>query len=299
LTPSRDEVDVLAALARLSAPQVAKLRTEVILRRAAHTFAIESGEYLLEDRSCLPVYGCAVDIRAIVYQGIRMHLSETRLEQELRALDGTRFVLEPGAAAELHQFGFCDGEWPILAALREGASLAELEARYRDLDPRTMRAAIYALAACGTARVLIVGRTPTPPNMPRTKTNPELAEEAAERAARALESDKPEAAVIELQRACRLVPQELDYGAMLGWALFCAADDKREVASHAKHLIERALEKSKRPQDLRFYLGRVERMLGRHEEALGHFHAVLLMKPDHRDASAEIRLLQRRLELRQ
>lgn len=47
------------------------------------------------------------------------------------------------------------------------------------------------------------------------------------------------------------------------------------------------------------YLGRVERILGRHQEALGHFHAVLLMQPNHRDASQEIRLLQRRLELRQ
>jgi hypothetical protein len=33
------------------------------------------------------------------------------------------------------------------------------------------------------------------------------------------------------------------------------------------------------------------------KEALGHFHAVLMMQPNHRDASQEIRLLQRRLEL--
>jgi len=297
--PSRDEVDVLAALAQLSPPQVAKLRVEVILRRAAHTFALDAGEYLLEDRSCLPAHGCPVDVRAVVYQGVRMHLSEAKLEDELRTLGGTRFVLEPQAAGELHRFGFCDGEWPILAALREGASFAELEARHRDLDPRTMRAAVYSLVVCGTARVLAMGRTPTPPSVPRTKTNPELAAEAAERATRALEQDKPEAAVIELQRAVRLVPQEADYSALLGWALFCAADDKREVAPRTKLLIERALEKSQRPSDLRFYLGRVERILGRHKEALGHFHAVLLMKPDHRDASAEIRLLQRRLELRQ
>lgn len=296
-TPSRDEVDVLAAIMKMSPPQVAKLRAEVILRRAAHTFAIESGEYLVEDRSCLRAFGCAVDIRAIVYQGIRMHLAETRLEDELRRLGGTRFVLEAGAAAELHEFGFCDGEWPILAALREGASFAELEMHHRDLDPRTTRAAVYALVVCGTARVVATGRTPTPPSVPRTKTNPELAAEAAERAARALQVDKPETAVVELQRACRLVPQDLDYGALLGWALFCAADDKPAMAPRTRFLIERALEKSQRVPDLRFYLGRVERMLGRHKEALGHFHAVLLMNPAHRDASAEIRLLQRRLEL--
>src|SRR5690606_37653005 len=102
------------------------------------------------------------------------------------------------------------------------------EARHRDLDPRSMRAATYALVACGTARV-IAARVPTAPNLPRTKTNPELAAEAAERATRALELDKPETAVIELQRACRLVPTDPDYGALLGWALFCAADDKRAM----------------------------------------------------------------------
>jgi len=296
-TPSRDEVDVLAALAKLAAPQVAKLRAEVVLKRAARTFAVEAGEYLLEDRGCLPVHGTQVDIRSVVYQGIRMHVNEARLDSDLRTLGGTRFVLEHEASSELHHFGFCDGEWPILAALRTGASLAELENQHRDLDPRTTRAAIFALVACGTARVLAAGRTPTPPSMPRTKTNPELAAEAAERATRALEIDRPEAAVVELQRACRLVPDHVDYGALLGWALFCAADDKRAMAPRTRLLIERALEKTKRPSDLRFYLGRVERILGRHEAALGHFHAVLLMDPNHRDASAEIRLLQRRLEL--
>ena len=32
-----------------------------------------------------------------------------------------------------------------------------------------------------------------------------------------VEIDRPEAAVIELQRACRLVPDQVDYGAQLGW----------------------------------------------------------------------------------
>jgi hypothetical protein len=292
--PSNDEVDVLAALARMSPSQVTRLRTEVILRRAARTFAIERGEFMFEDQSCLPVHGCEVDIRAVVYQGIRQHVSEPRLDSELRELGGGRFVLEPGAGDELHRYGFCDGEWPILAALREGANLPELEGRYRDIDPRTMRAAIHALVACGTVRVLAVGRTPTPPTLSRTKTNPELAAEAAERAERALKLDRPEAAVVELERACKLVPADVDYRAMYGWALFCAADDKRAIAVFARQVLEQAVHKSRKPYDARFYLGRVERMLGREQEALGHFHAVLLMQPNHREASAEIRVLQAR-----
>jgi hypothetical protein len=145
-------------------------------------------------------------------------------------------------------------------------------------------------------------RTPLPPGVPalptvpRTKTNPELAGEAAERAKRALAQDKPEAAVLELKKAVELVPNDPDYTALLGWALFCAADDKRAAATIARKALESAIAKSRQPQIARFYLGRIERILGHNEEALGHFHAVLLMQPDHREASAEIRVLQARLK---
>jgi tetratricopeptide (TPR) repeat protein len=295
LAPSRDELEVLAEIANLSPGQTDQLRATTIIRGAARTFAVDAGEYIFEDKSCLPSRGCNVDIRAVVYHGIRMHLSEPRLAADLRELGGARYVLEPHAGDELHRFGFCDGEWPILAALREGASLPELEARHRDIDPRAMRAAIYALVACGTARVVSMGRAPTPLNLPRTKTNPELAAEAAERAQRALKNEQVETAVLELKKAVELVPHDVDYNALLGWALFCAAHDKRAVAAETKKALERAVHRSERPHLARFYLGRVERMLGRDREALGHFHAVLLVDPNHRDASAEIRVLEARL----
>ncbi|HEY5946565.1 MAG TPA: tetratricopeptide repeat protein [Kofleriaceae bacterium] len=298
LMPSRDDIEVLAEIARLSPTQVTRLRTDTITRRAARTFAVERGAYVFEDKSCLPGRGGDVDIRAVVYHGIRMHLSEQRLADDVRALGGTRFVLEPHASDELHRFGFCDGEWPILAALRDGATLPELEARHRDIDPRTMQAAVYALVACGTARVVTAGRAPTAPSIPRTKTNPELAAEAAERAQRALEIEQVETAVLELKKAVALVPTDVDYTALLGWALFCAAQDKRSIAAETRLALERALHRSDKPHLARFYLGRVERMLGRDKEALHHFHAVLLLDPNHRDASAEIRILQARLRQR-
>jgi hypothetical protein len=295
LMPKRDEIETLAEIARLTRAQVLQLRCDTIIRCAARTFAIDEGEYIFEDKSCLPGRSGNVDIRAVVYHGIRMHLSPQRLTTDLRALGGARFVLEPDAADEMHQFGFCDGEWPIIAALREGASLPELEARHREIDPRTMQAAIYALVACGTARVVAPARVPTAPNLPRTKTNPELAAEAAERARRALDTEHVEAAVAELKKACALVPNDVDYGALLGWALFCAAQDKRAVEAETKQALERAVHRSDKPHLARFYLGRVERMLGHDREALHHFHAVLLLEPNHRDASAEIRVLQARL----
>ena len=369
-SPGADEVDLLGEVANLSPTQLDKLRTEVTTRRAARTFAPEHGDFVIEDTISLPSAACAVDIRAVVYYGVRMHLSDARLSNELRTLAGTHFVLSENATADLPKFHFCDGEESLFPALREGVSIPELEARHRDIDPRTMRAAIYALVACGAVHVIATSRTPTPPAVvPRTqtatiarpqpptiartptptigrtptqpasnirapnppivartpatprgrrasnsppyvalargtndsvqppaKTNPELAAEAAERAARALAADRPEAAVLDLKKAIELVPNNVDYNALLGWALFCAADDKAAVAVESRKLLERAVYKSQRPEVAQFYLGRVERMLGRDKEALRHFHAVLDAQPNHRDACAEVRVLEARLK---
>lgn len=244
--PNADEMELLAKVAHLSESQLEKLRVDVVTRRAARTFAPEQGEFVVEEAITHRAHRCAVDIRAAVYQGIRMHVSDARLANEVRSLGGTHFVLEPDAAAMIPKFGFCDGEGPLLTALREQVSVPELEARHRDIDRRTMLAAIYALVACGAARVIaappkpvvaqtariatppapVIGRTPTPPALPPpptpssprvgpahphtfprgtrksipppdpAKTTAELAAEAAERANRALASDKPEAAVL-------------------------------------------------------------------------------------------------------
>lgn len=364
-SPEVDEIDLLGQVANLSAAQLDKLRAEVVTRRAARTFAPEHGDFTIDDTTTLATRGCAVDFRAVVYYGVRMHVSDTRLANELRSLGGSFFALQQDVTADLPKFGFCDGEWPLLEALREGVTLADLEARHRDIDPRTMLAAIYALVAGGALQVSAPPRTscaPTPTTtMPRTqtatiarpsapppagpaapaarirvpsppitvpaasprgrrpsnapthlafargtvdvlpppeqtKTNPELAAEAAERAARALAANNPEAAVVDLKKAVELVPTNVDYNALLGWALFCAADDKPAVAPEARKLLERAVYKSQRPEVAQFYLGRVERMLGRDREALRHFHAVLDAQPNHRDACAEVRVLEARLK---
>jgi tetratricopeptide (TPR) repeat protein len=144
--------------------------------------------------------------------------------------------------------------------------------------------------------MLARGTRDSVPPIEQTKTDPELAAEAAERANRALASDKPEAAVLELKKAVELVPNNVDYNALLGWALFCAADDKFAVATESRKLLEKAVYKSQQPEVAHFYLGRVERILGRDKEALRHFHAVLDVLPNHRDASAEVRVIEARLK---
>lgn len=144
---SGDELDALIAALGLGGVLARELRQRVLLQRAARTFAIERGEYLVEERIAIPVMsGTDVDVRAVVYHGARLLLHGDRLAKELREL-GSRFVLT-ATTPELARFGFGDEERPVLGVLREGASIAEIEARRRDLDPRMVQAVVYALATC-------------------------------------------------------------------------------------------------------------------------------------------------------
>jgi tetratricopeptide (TPR) repeat protein len=121
------------------------------------------------------------------------------------------------------------------------------------------------------------------------------AEEAFRKAELALRRDQPQAAVAELEHAIQLNPDEADYHALLAWAQFCAAADKMAVASGTRMLLDKAIQRSPRSVTARFYLGRVERMLGRDQEALRLFREVLAMAPGHTEAAAELRVLEARL----
>ena len=121
------------------------------------------------------------------------------------------------------------------------------------------------------------------------------AEEAFRRGELALRRDQPQAAVAELERAVQLHPDEADYHAALAWARFCAAPDKQAVAAATRAALDRAIQRAPRSVNPRFYLGRVERMLGRDPEALRHFRDVLAASPNHAEAASEVRVLEARL----
>ncbi len=479
--PGREEIEVLAEAARLTLDQTLRLRRKVIEQRAARTFSLDAGEFVLDSHVTIPILtGFAIDVRSVIYHGARMNLSEPRLADELRRL-GLQFVLKPEASGELEHFGFTDTERPILEALRAGTSLPELEARHRDIDPRTMQAVIYALVSCSlctgivqpsllsdaseaaaandfsvgmqrgsgaapsdvysrarTGRDVFVsrppsesrtsarptpprqtqppegapraqarapagaadetgvpragataprastspgvtrtppvgtpaitgrsttppgvpavgraqtpnspppgsGRTPTPSGVPATgraptpsvppatgrattaratvtgerartsstmsavsgpdSTDPNLtapdpaaaAKEAFKRGQSRLRVENLEDAITDLSRAVELAPNEVDYAATLAWARFCHATDKQALAQVTREALARAIRKSPMPEMARFYLGRVERMLGRDREALRHFQQVLEAQPRHADAAAEVRVIEARM----
>jgi Flp pilus assembly protein TadD len=146
--PERDEIDVIAELARLGPDHALRLRRRVIAQRAARTFSINHGEFLVTDDTELRVLrGCELDIRAIIYMGARANLPEQRLASELDQLGGW-FRLKPALDDDLPQFGFTDLEQPVVERLRDGGTLAELEDFATSfVDARTVRAVVYALAA--------------------------------------------------------------------------------------------------------------------------------------------------------
>jgi curved DNA-binding protein CbpA len=142
-----DEVDAVALALRLAPDQVDRLRRRVIAHKAIRGFALERGEFILTDERHLPFSpNHAIDVRALIYLGARTHMTEQRLLQELARL-GPGFQLKADAIPTLAQYGFSEAEKPILAALRAAPiATLDLDAAAPELDPRTARAVVYALA---------------------------------------------------------------------------------------------------------------------------------------------------------
>ncbi len=161
-TRDADEIDVAASY--LGMPQYAALRFRrlVVAHRAARTFMLEGGEFVIDDR---PERGeCLVDTRAVVYRGARYMLSERQLIAQLVAI-GTQFAVADRSALDTAQFGFAE---PLPAELLErGCSIVEL-------TDHVKRAMVYALACCGvlapTERAARPRAATAPPTVPRTRT---------------------------------------------------------------------------------------------------------------------------------
>ncbi|HEX4454766.1 MAG TPA: DnaJ domain-containing protein [Kofleriaceae bacterium] len=148
-SPHRDEVDVLAEVVRLPADHAMKLRRRLVAQRAARTFSVEQGEFVVEDRVDVPVVpGSALDVRAVIYLGARSNLTEDRLGNEVTRLGGW-FRIKPEVVGDLIQFGFTEPDKPILQRLITGVNIDDLEASAADgIGEHGVRAIVYALVAC-------------------------------------------------------------------------------------------------------------------------------------------------------
>src|SRR5215470_3198597 len=97
----RDEVEVIADAIKFTPDQVLKLRHRLVAQRAARTFSLERGDFVIDNRIALPVFpGVIVDHRHVIYFGARTNLAEQRLVDDLRQL-GAYFVLKAEAVDDL------------------------------------------------------------------------------------------------------------------------------------------------------------------------------------------------------
>src|SRR5512140_143268 len=181
--PERDEIDLIAELARLGPDHALRLRRRVIAQRAARTFSINHGEFVITDEIELMILpGCELDVRAVIYMGARTNLSELRLATELDQL-GSRFRLKPALDDDLPQFGFTDLEQPVVERLRDGGTVTEIEEFATSfVDGRTVRAVVYSLAACNACEV-VPGRPAATQVRALSPTMPPLAAGATQAAA--------------------------------------------------------------------------------------------------------------------
>jgi curved DNA-binding protein CbpA len=124
------------------------------------------------------------------------------------------------------------------------------------------------------------------------------AEEAFKQGEMALRREQLVQAIEQFQMAVELQPREAEYQALLAWTQFAMAPDKTKVAGETRKALLRAADANERSPTAKFYLGRVERMLGREREALQYFQDVLAIKPSHTEAASEARILQQRLNKR-
>lgn len=269
-------------------------RSYAALQAAARTFAVEHGEFVVTQTAV--EHACAIAIGQVIYLGARVFMCPRRLAADLRYY-GDRFALTDDADPVAGALGLTAGEQAVLTVLRAGGSLHQLEAAH--VDPRTAHAVTYALLAVRACVPITAAPTArTTPRLARGTLPADrnaLARDAFGRGQRALDGGALDLAVTELARAVDLAPADFHYGAMLAWARFCAADDKAAVAEATRQTLHRAILRSSAPEAAQFFLGRVERMLGREREALRHFTAVLDAQPDHPDAASEVRVLQARL----
>lgn len=144
--PQRDEVDLIAELIRLSPDQAMKLRRRAVAQRAARTFSLDRGDFVVDDQVTLPIYpGAELDVRAVIFLGAKTNLSEQRLANELASFGGF-FKLREDAIVDLPQYGFAHTEDSVLDLLEAGAALTDLERM--GSEAHIVRAMVYALMSC-------------------------------------------------------------------------------------------------------------------------------------------------------
>ncbi len=159
--------------------------------------------------------------------------------------------------------------------------------------PRPSAARVSAISIPTQPRAPSRGTESPPPTPQPLAPDAERAPAHYRRGQAALRDERLDDAIAAFTLALELVPDHHDYKCALAWAKFCNATDKDRAAEAARAVLGQAVLKSDRPVLPYYYLGMVERILGRTPQALAHFQQVLELDPSHREATTEVRFLSR------
>ncbi len=117
------------------------------------------------------------------------------------------------------------------------------------------------------------------------------AEEHARRGERALRNSNFEAAARELEKALELNPEEGEHHALAAWAEWSLARDKDAAVAGVLRRLTKAAELAPNNPRAHYYRGQIAKRAGDLDTAADCFQTVLRLRPDHREASLELRLL--------
>lgn len=169
--PNRDPVEIIAEIAKLTPEQTITLKHRVLARTAARIFALPGAEFVVDNARTMRADPQLppLDIRWLIYFGLRTHYSLSRLKTELIAVGDRGITLPAQALPGLAAFGFTEVEAPLLQRMQcQELSLVNLIAATPEVDAATTTCLVYALMACG---YLAYGRpqepkAPPPPAAP-------------------------------------------------------------------------------------------------------------------------------------
>lgn len=167
--PGRDELDVLARVARLSDDVRGRLARRVIGVRAARALAPLDGEFEVDDEVPSGPGIVPIDARWVLYSGIRQHFTVERLEREVAQL-ATSVALRPGA--DLGGFGFGPTEEAFLSRLRDGE--VTVIPPPAGLDPQIVHAVTLSLIGTGEGEIVRGPAAQPRPSRPMATVAPEL-----------------------------------------------------------------------------------------------------------------------------
>ena len=149
-TPGLDPVELLVELAKLTDGQRIALRQGVLARAASRIFALPNADFVMDNARTMRADAelAPIDLRWLIYLGLRSHYSLQRLRSELSAVGDRGLRLLKEAIPMLPAFGFTKLETPILQKLKsQELSLANLLV-ISGLDEATVTSVVYALMAC-------------------------------------------------------------------------------------------------------------------------------------------------------